>query len=103
MEGSRNSGSTEPKKGESLCSNTASVSILYTNAQSIVNKINELRSVAVTIKHDIILINETWTHQDITNAYLHIKGYEISARIDRTDFLDGRGEASLSTTELELH
>ena len=39
----------------------------------------------------IILINETWTHQDITNAYLHIKVYEISARKDRSDTLDGRG------------
>ena len=91
MEGRGSSGSTEPKKGESLRSNTASVSILYTNAQSIVNKINELRSVAANIKPDIILINETWTHQDITNAYLHIKGYEISARKDRSDTLDGRG------------
>ena len=77
------------------------MSILYTNAQSIVNKINELRSVVVTIKPDIILINETWTHQDITNAYLHIKGYELSARKDRTDTQDGRGGvASLSTTKL---
>ena len=76
------------------------MSILYTNAQSIVNKINELRSVVVTIKPDIILINETWTHQDITNAYLHIKGYELSARKDRTDTQDGRGVAYLSTTKL---
>ena len=57
-------------------------------------------SVVVTIKPDIILINETWTHQDITNAYLHIKGYELSARKDRTDTQDGRGVASLSTTKL---
>ena len=39
---------------------------------------------------DIILINETWTHKGITNAYLHIKGYELSARKDRTDTKDGR-------------
>ena len=38
---------------------------MYTNAQSIVNKIDELRSFAVDLKPDIILINESWTNKDI--------------------------------------
>ena len=90
MEGCGSSRSTESEEGESVCSNPASVSVLYTNAQSIVNKIDELCSVAVNIKPNIILINETWTHKGITNAYFHIKGYELSARKDRTDTEDGR-------------
>ena len=64
---------------------------MYTNAQSIVNKINELRTVAYDLKPDIILINESWTNDKITKAYLHVKGYELSARKDRTDTKDGRG------------
>ena len=64
---------------------------MYTNAQSIVNKIDELRSVACSLKPDIILINESWTNKDITNAYLNIQGYELSARKDRTDTTAGRG------------
>ena len=67
------------------------MNILYTNAQSIVNKIDELRSVACSIKPDIILINESWTNKDITKAYLNIQGYELSARSDRTDTTAGRG------------
>ena len=64
---------------------------MYTNAQSIVNKIDELRSFAVDLKPDIILINESWTNKDISNAYLSIQGYQLSARKDRTDTTAGRG------------
>ena len=91
MEGGGSTGSAEPTEGESVQPNTNTINILYTNAQSIVNKIDELRSVAFDIKPDIILINESWTHKDITTAYLHIQGYELSARKDRTDTFAGRG------------
>ena len=40
----------------------------------------ELRNVACNLKPDIILINESWTHEDITKAYFSIQGYELSAR-----------------------
>lgn len=29
------------------------------------------------------MINESWAHKDITNAYLHVNGYELSAQKDR--------------------
>ena len=64
---------------------------MYTNAQSIVNKIDELRSVASDLKPDIILINESWTNEDITKAYLSIQGYELLAGKDREDTAAGRG------------
>lgn len=64
---------------------------MYTNAQSVVNKIDELRSVAFNLKPDIILINESWTNEEITKAYLHIQGYELCARKDREDTSAGRG------------
>ena len=49
MEGCGSRRSTESEEGERIFSNPASVSILYTNAQSIVNEIDEFRSVAVNI------------------------------------------------------
>jgi hypothetical protein len=87
----RCSGPTESKESEDIPRNSQhnSINILYTNAQSIVNKIDELRSVAFNIKPDIILINESWTNKDITNAYLNSQGYELSARKDRVDTTAG--------------
>jgi hypothetical protein len=51
--------------------------ILYLNAQSLVNKINELNVVAADLEPDLIMITETWCNNIISDAYLNIKGYEI--------------------------
>ena len=37
------------------------------------------------------MINEAWTHEDITKAYLSIDGYELISRKDREDTSLGRG------------
>ena len=72
------------------------MSILYTNAQSIVNKIDELRSVVYDIKPDLVLIDESWTHKKITKAYLNLDGYDLCSRVDREDTADGRGGGLLA-------
>ena len=54
------------------------------------------------MKPDVILINESWTHKDITEAYLKIYGYEFSGRKDRTDTTDGRGGGLLVYSKLGL-
>ena len=103
MEGSGSSRPDQSKEGEDIRERSGnSLEIIYTNAQSIVNKIDELRSVVSTLKPDIILINESWTHSDITNAYLKIDGYELSGRQDRTDTVDGRGGGLLVYSKLGL-
>lgn len=61
------------------------------NAQSVVNKINELKAQVLDIKPDLIAIVETWTHKDIDSAYLNIDSYTIVDRFDRTDTTKGRG------------
>ena len=93
MESRGNSRAAKSKEGEDLSQETDGncLSILYTNAQSVVNKIDELRSVAFDLKPDIILITESWTNGDITKAYLNIQGYDLCARQDRTDTTAGRG------------
>ena len=67
------------------------LSILYTNARSIVNKMQELKVLALTSQPDIIALTESWTHNEISNAYLAIPGYYIAARCDRKDTQNGRG------------
>ena len=65
--------------------------MLYTNAQSIVNKMGELRAVASLKKPDVIALTETWTNCDITDDFLSLEGYELMERKDRADTSRGRG------------
>ena len=69
------------------------VKIYYCNAQSLVKKIDQLNCVAAELEPDIILITETWCHENISDAFLKIDGYEIVSdlRINRADTAHGRG------------
>ena len=58
--------------------------ILYTNARSIVNKIQELKLHVLDTNPDMITITETWTHSAISNDYLSIPDYYIAARHEST-------------------
>ena len=75
----------------SVKANGNSLSLLYTNAQSLVNKVNELRIITAINNPDIIIITETWTNDSISNDFLGINGYELIERKDRNDTLMGRG------------
>ena len=64
-------GSTRPGKSEKSQdlqrkNSQCSLKILYTNAQSLVSKINEPRTVVIDLKPDLAFINEAWAHEDIT-------------------------------------
>ena len=65
--------------------------ILYTNAQSLIKKINELNILACDLKPDIICVNETWTNEEHSRAYLGINNYDIICRKDRKDTNRGIG------------
>ena len=67
------------------------IRVLFTNAQSIVNKIEELRAVVAMEEPDVVAVTETWTNENIGEEYLQIKGYEIITRKDRNDTDRGRG------------
>ena len=64
---------------------------MYTNARSIVNKIQELKLLAADCSPDVIAITESWTHDAISNQYLSIPNYTLVARHDRNDTQNGRG------------
>ena len=54
---------------------------MYTNAQSLVGKVNELSCAVADLNPDIILVTETWCSKDITDAYLSIPGYELRTEL----------------------
>jgi len=56
---------------------------LYTNANSIVNKMSELRDRVNNGAYDIVGITETWASESINDAELTIDGYNMY-RKDRT-------------------
>ena len=48
-------------------------SILYLNANSLINKIDELRYTLFDNKPDIICVCETWSHDQTLNAFFKYK------------------------------
>ena len=66
---------------------------MYTNAQSVLNKLNELSAYVADSKPDIILITETWCNGTINDADLTIPGYQLEPELrrDRDDTVNGLG------------
>ena len=69
------------------------IKILYTNAQSVQNKIQELEVLASELDPDLILLTETWCNENIPDAALYLSGYclETDLRRDRQDTGNGIG------------
>ena len=86
MGGSRQVGQTTSHENPQ-----SGLKIMYTNARSVVNKIQELKLIVFNVQPDIIALTETWTHENITNHYLSIPNYYIASRQDRRDTNNGRG------------
>ena len=73
---------TAPSPGQST--QHKPLKIMYTNARSIVNKIQELKLLAADCSPDVIAITESWTHSAILKQYLSIPNYSIVARHDQS-------------------
>ena len=65
--------------------------VLYCNAHSVINKIDELKATVSDLLPDIVCLTETWTNSDHSDAFLKINGYQIICRSDRSDTKDGCG------------
>ena len=76
------------------------IKFLYTNADSIMNKLDLLQAHVCELDPDFIAITESWTHNEVTKEMLKISGYDIIARSDRTDTLKGRGGGILIYSRL---
>ncbi len=69
------------------------LTVLYTNAQSILSKLPDLEATAHNFKPDIILITESWCNKTISDNVLKVIGYDLISdlRKDRTDTTNGIG------------
>ena len=69
------------------------LTIVYFNARSIFNKIDDLQLSVFVNKPDIIIITETWCNDDISNSMLQIQGYSLESELrrDRKDTANGIG------------
>ena len=67
--------------------------IIYLNARSIFNKLNDLEVLLNEHSPDIVLITETWCSTETSMAMLNVNGYNIDPELrkDRTDTLNGIG------------
>ena len=69
--------------------------VIFYNSYSILSKIDLLRAECPIMKPDVILIAESFCRPDISDAYLHIAGYETVCRKDGRDTAGGRGRGLL--------
>ena len=60
--------------------------LLYTNADTITNKMRELELVANDMQADIIMITEIlpkFTREDISDQYFHLEGYTLYTNLGK--------------------
>ena len=50
---------------------------MYTNTESLVSKIDELKKMTSELKPDLILLSETWIKPDTPEGLYHIAGYNV--------------------------
>ena len=67
------------------------LNVMFLNAQSVCNKIDELRVLVASETPDIVALCETWTNETHGEALFMIDNYEIVTRRDRNDTTGGRG------------
>ena len=75
--------------------------VLYTNARSVLNKLNELCAVAYDEKPDFILICESFCNVQHTDALLKVPGYELAVRKDGNNQGRARGLIIYAKEELK--
>lgn len=74
----------------STCVTFNSFPCIYSNVQSIGNKLGEFSSFVETFKPYIIGLTETWLSSDMVSAEFNLNGYELF-RCDRSDGKGGGG------------
>ena len=64
--------------------------VLYSNARSILNKIDQLRVTVLDQKPSFILICESFVREEISDGYLSIDGYQLVVRQHGRDTVQGK-------------
>jgi len=118
--GDRDEGDKDEKEGETLsvtdseelnikaqhvncssdCINGSNLISVYFNAQSVMNKLDDLHTMVCSFQPDIIGIYEGWTNSNILDSELEIPGYE-TFRCDRPNLHRGGGVVLYVRSELQ--
>ena len=80
--------------------NGSELSCVYFNAQSIMNKLDDLHTMICSLQPDIVGISESWTNCNISDSELSISGYE-TFRCDRPNLHRGGGVLLYIRSELQ--
>jgi len=78
--------------------------ILYSNVQSVCNKIDKLKCTVDEQDPDVIILTETWCNPNITQPFLEIPGYTLDPELrhDRSDTVNGIGGGILIYVRIGL-
>ena len=63
--------------------------VIYTNARSLIGKIDILKAYVYDLKPSVICITEACTNSSISDAFVGLDGYNLTVRADGTDTKDG--------------
>ena len=96
---------TVPQRQHVTCHNHCSINsseliCVYFNAQSIMNKLDDLHVMVSSLQPDIIGISESWTNSNVLDSELSISGYDIF-RCDRPNSRRGGGVLLYVRSELQ--
>ena len=75
---------------EKTVNDTELYTVLYTNARSILNKIDQLKAIVFEKKASFIMICESFVRDDISDAHLSIDGYQLIVRQHGRDTVQGK-------------
>ena len=79
------------------------IKILFTNAQSVGNKMDELRAITSIVNPDLMALTETWANESIGSDFFAIDGYDLIIRKDRNDTDKGRGGGIFIYASKKIH
>ena len=75
---------------------------MYTNARSLIGKIDILKAYVFDLKPAIVCICEACSNSSISDSYLALDGYSLIVRADGTDTKDGWCRGLLIYARLDI-
>ena len=76
--------------------------VLYCNAASLLNKLDELSTIVCDCKPDFVAVCETWSNKSLTDSFFNLPGYSLITRIDREDTTEGIGGGLITYARSDL-
>lgn len=78
------------------------LTVLYMNCRSMMNKLDHIEATTTCYDPDILLLCETWTHSEISNAEIQFPNYSLVTRKDRQDTSSGKGGGLVIYVKIDI-